>query len=49
MEDIRIAQKVNDSAIAEPDFELLGSIEDLTLSGGGVTSDGHSGGARLIN
>jgi hypothetical protein len=47
MEDLRTAHKVNDSAIAEPDFELLGSVEELTLSGGGVTADGHNG-ARLV-
>jgi hypothetical protein len=43
MEDLRIAQKVNDSTVAEPDFELLGSIEELTLSGGGVAGDGFNG------
>jgi hypothetical protein len=48
MEDMGITQKVNDSAIAEPDFELLGSIEDLTLSGGGAGTDTHSS-ARLID
>jgi hypothetical protein len=47
MEDLRVVQKVNDSAIPEPDFELLGSIEDITLSGGGAGSDGINR-ARLI-
>jgi hypothetical protein len=48
MEDTRIAQKVDASAIAEPDFELLGSIEELTLSGGGVGADTHSS-SRMID